>query len=204
MNITPTTPPDLTATKPLPTVDLSSTDGDLRIYVADLTAYVSGSLKGGWIDVTNMTDVDEIWEEIDKRKLLGKSDCETSGLNEHAIHDHEGFPQGYVGEYTSFETIIEFAVAYEEMSDDDEWEAYCEYMSWRGETSPPDVEEFREAYCGYHENFADYVQELYEECYDPIPDALQYYIDWEAMARDWACTDYYVSGVRGGHVFHNC
>ena len=50
-----------------------------------------------------------------------------------------------------------------------------------------DLDEAQEAitdrYMGEHTSLADYVQELTEQTMT-IPQALQYYIDWQAMARD--------------------
>jgi len=39
-------------------------------------------------------------------------------------------------------------------------------------------------YAGEYPSLADFAETLHRECGTAIPEALQYYIDWEAMGRD--------------------
>ena len=56
-------------------------------------------------------------------------------------------------------------------------------------------------YHGQHRSEAAFVEELAGEIYE-IPDYLEYYIDYEAMARDWFINDYLSLEVNGDvHVF---
>ena len=101
-----------------------------------------------------------------------------TGAEEWAIHDYEGFGDVRIEEYTGFERVS----------------ALASFITEHGEIGAAlldyycgDLEEASEAitdrYMGEHASLADYVQEVTEET-TTIPQALQYYIDWQAMARD--------------------
>ena len=46
------------------------------------------------------------------------------------------------------------------------------------------VDEFRDAYAGEWTTIEEYAEQFISECYD-VPEWCEYYIDYEAMARDW-------------------
>jgi antirestriction protein len=58
---------------------------EIRIYVADLTAYNNGKLHGVWINARG--DINDIWEQI--KAMLATSP--EGFAEEYAIHDYEGF-----------------------------------------------------------------------------------------------------------------
>ncbi|MCE6978586.1 antirestriction protein ArdA [Pseudomonas frederiksbergensis] len=164
-----------------------------RIYVADLAAYNSGHLHGVWIDAVQ--DVDDIQEQINV--MLAASPVPDA--EEYAIHDYEGFEGYTLGEYEGIDSAHEIACFIEE------------FPAFGGAllNQFSSVEEARKAadedYCGSYESLADYVQELTEETTE-IPEALRYYINYEAMARDMELNgDVFTleTGYREVHVFWN-
>ena len=143
-----------------------------RIYVACLAAYNNGYLHGAWIDATQCEW--GIWEDI--QKMLAASPIPEA--EEHAIHDYEGFEGERISEYIGIETVAKLAAFITEHGalggavlahyDNDLDEA---------------TEALTERYHGCFKSLADYVQEITEDTLT-IPQTLQYYIDWQAMARD--------------------
>jgi antirestriction protein len=148
----------------------------IKIYVACLAAYNNGILHGRWIDA--MQGEDHIWESI--KAMLAESPI--PGAEEHAIHDHEGFEGLSISEYEGIENIC----------------ALADFIAEHGELGARLLEHFgdtgeaREAiedhYAGEYKSLADFAQEITEET-TQIPQSLQYYIDWERMARDLAIND---------------
>jgi antirestriction protein len=142
------------------------------IYVACLAAYNNGLLHGAWIDVG--TDEWAIWDGI--QAMLKASPI--AGAEEWAIHDYEGFEGIRIEENTGIDTLTAIAA----------------FLSEHGTVGAQvlnyysgGMDEAREAMEGRHLgsfiSLADYVRELIEETVT-IPQALRYYIDWQAMARD--------------------
>ena len=82
-----------------------------RIYVACLASYNAGRLHGAWIDCD--ADADEIADEI--AAMLAASP--EPNAEEYAIHDHEHFPAGAIGEFSDLEEIAEIAAASVEHGD---------------------------------------------------------------------------------------
>jgi antirestriction protein len=143
-----------------------------RIYVACLAAYNSGRLHGAWIDVGASEWV--IWDGI--QAMLKTSPM--AGAEEYAIHDYEGFEGVRIEEYTGIDTLTAIAAFLAEHGN--LGAAVLDYYS-------NDLDEAREAmaerYLGSYTSLTDYVQDITEESLT-IPQVLQYYIDWQSMARD--------------------
>lgn len=163
-----------------------------RIYVACLAAYNNGRLHGVWIDAT--ADEWAMWARIEK--MLASSPIPDA--EEWAIHDYEGFGGVRIGEHSGLGRVAEISG----------------YLAEHGELGAAvleqvcgDADEARDImeqrYLGCHASLADYVQELTEEATD-IPQALRYYIDWQAMARDAELSgDLFTieTGYQSVHVF---
>lgn len=143
-----------------------------RVYIACLAAYNNGHLHGMWMDAT--TDEWAMWARI--KKMLASSLIPNA--EEWAIHDYENFGKLRISEHAGLGRIAEIAG----------------YLAEHGELGAAvlehvcgDTDEAREImegrYLGCHTSLADYVQEVTEET-TAIPQSLQYYIDWPAMARD--------------------
>jgi antirestriction protein len=163
---------------------------NIKIYVACLAAYNNGILHGRWIDATQGED--HIWEGI--KAMLAESPI--PGAEEHAIHDYEGFEGARIEEYSGIAEVAELAV----------------FIDEHGEIAGKLVEHFgdldaaREAiedhYAGEYKSLADFAQELTEQSTE-IPASLEYYIDWERMARDLAINDVLTieTGFECVHIF---
>jgi len=148
----------------------------IKIYVACLAAYNNGILHGRWIDAT--LGEDHIWEHI--KAMLAESLI--PGAEEHAIHDHEGFEGVSISEYMGIAEVAELAAFIDEHGT----------IAGKLVGHFGDLEEAKEAledrYCGVHSSVADFAQEITEET-TQIPQSLQYYIDYERMARDLVISD---------------
>ena len=95
-----------------------------------------------------------------------------------AIHDYEGFEGARIEEYADIETVAKlaaFIAGHGALGG-----AVLEYYN-------NDLDEASEAlterYLGAYTSLADYVQEMTEDSMT-IPQSIQYYIGWQAMARD--------------------
>lgn len=150
----------------------SATDSNPRIYVACLAAYNNGYLHGAWIDADQ--DADEIRDEI--ATMLARSPIKDA--EEYAIHDYEGFEGVTIREYAGIENVARMGA----------------FIAEHGALGAALLEQFvgdidqaetalQDCYHGQHASLADYMEELTVESVT-IPEALRYYIDWEAMARD--------------------
>ena len=142
-----------------------------RIYVACLAAYNGGRLHGRWIDAT---EPDEVWKEV--RAMLAASP--EPDADEHAIHDYEGFEGCAISEWASFDTVCELADFIEQHG-----RLGARLYGHFGNS----LDEARDAFdnhAGEYRSLADFAEEITRETGPEIPDALQYYIDWESMGRD--------------------
>jgi len=162
-----------------------------RLYVACLAAYNNGYLHGRWIDATTP---DEIWEQV--RAMLAASPIPEA--EEHAIHDYEGFESCNISEYASFETVCDLA----------------DFIAEHGALGAKlyrhfgdDLEQARAAfedYAGEYRSAAEFAEQLHEDSGTEIPPSLQYYIDWQALARDMALNGeimVFQTGFDEVHVF---
>lgn len=143
-----------------------------RIYVACLAAYNNGILHGAWVDAAQ-----EAWTIYDEVKaMLAASPID--GAEEWTIHDYGGFGEVRIEEYDDFDRVAQLAGFIAEHGDIGA--ALLDHFGG-------DVDEAREAmddrYLGQHASLADYVQDVTEET-TAIPQALRYYVDYRAMARD--------------------
>ena len=169
---------------------LKDEEGGIRIYVACLAAYNDGILHGRWIDATQGEE--HIREGI--KAMLAASPIMFA--EEYAIHDHEGFEGVGISEYACIASVNEIAAFIDE------------YGPVAGKLMEhfADLDEAKEAmrdhYAGVYSSVADFAQELTEET-TTIPDSLQYYIDWERMARDLEINDILAleTGYEEVHIF---
>jgi antirestriction protein len=176
---------------PLGTASAPPSGDRPRIYVACLAAYNNGYLHGAWIDATHPG---QIMEGV--RAMLAASPV--PGAEEWAIHDHEGFEGASLSEYASFETVC----------------ALAEFIAEHGSLGAKvyrhfgdnltEAEAAFEDYAGAYRSAADFAEEMTREGGTEIPDALQYYIDWQALARDMAMNGeilVFQTGFDDVHVF---
>jgi antirestriction protein len=143
-----------------------------RIYVACLAAYNNGKLHGEWIDANQ--DDNAIFDDI--KKILSTSPEPLA--EEWAIHDYEGFHGVRIREYENIGTVSQIAQFIEEHG-----KIGAKILSYYGNDLEEAKTAIEEQYRGCYKSLEDFAQELYEECYE-IPEHLQNYIDYQAIARD--------------------
>ncbi len=165
---------------------------DTAIYVADLTAYNNGELRGGWIILEPYVTEDEIWAEIEVRKLIGKNPDSDGEWNDFAIHDMQGI---HIGEYTSLSTVVEMM---DERGELERKGIEPEiYEQWCKETGNHGVTEFEDAFRGMYSSFNEYAEQFADDCVlcEYLDDStVVRYFDYDAFARDLAM-DYHVMKV---------
>jgi len=162
-----------------------------RIYVACLAAYNNGWLHGRWIEATSP---DEVRTEV--RAMLAESPV--PGAEEWAIHDYEGFAGASLSEWTGFDKVCELA----------------DFIAEHGELGGKLLEHFGdnledaraafEDYAGEFRSAADFAEDLIRETGPDIPKALEFYIDWNALARDMVINGEIVAietGFSEVHIF---
>lgn len=162
----------------------------IRIYVACLAAYNNGILHGEWIDADQGSEgIRSAIAEMLKASPI-------AGAEEYAIHDYVGFEGASIAEYQGIDSVAALA------------SFIAEHGALGGKLIDHmgSLDDTREAienhYAGEYRSLADFVQEWTEESTD-IPESLEYYIDWEQMARDYEIND--VLSIETGfecvHVF---
>ena len=157
---------------------MTTTQTTPRIYVACLAAYNSGFLHGSWIDANQ--DTEAIHEQI--KDMLAQSPI--ANAEEWAIHDYEGFEGLRLSEYEDIARVAELAKLVQEHGE--AWALYAQYVGIDYATE----ESFKEAYQGQWESEEEFAENLAEDTME-IPEHLQYYIDYEKIARDLFINDYF-------------
>ena len=152
-------------------VGASGRTGRPRIYVACLAAYNAGWLHGAWIEVAEATD---IWAAV--AEMLAASPVPDA--EEWAIHDYEGFEGAHLSEYASFDKVCQLAEFIEEHGRLGA-KLYCHFGD-----SLDEARAALEDHAGEYSSLAGFAEEITRETGPEIPTALQYYINWEVMARD--------------------
>ncbi len=148
-----------------------------RIYVACLAAYNNGHLHGEWIDIDNE---DQVQDEINN--ILKTSPI--ANAEEWAIHDHENI--GNIGEYESIEKLVAYSDFIKEHGDIGE--AVLEHYNNDLDDA---IEALENNFHGEHDDQESFVMQWTEETGMEIPNHLQYYIDYEKMARDYFINDFF-------------
>lgn len=179
----------------------------MRIYVASLSDYNAGILHGSWFDLSNYSDVEELFEAIQKQVLETSPTAHEEGrkaAEEFAIHDYDDiYPDG-LGEYESLEYLMQIQECLNRCLDDGiSEEAFCEWLEEiEGIHSKHiDYDNFESCYYGQYDSATDFAYEVIEESglLDNVPEEVARYFDYEAYARDLFINDYTMT--RGGYVF---
>lgn len=142
-----------------------------RVYVACNAAYNAGCLHGRWIEAS---DPDTKRAEV--RAMLAESP--EPGAEEHAVLDHAGFEGAPLSEWASLEAICALADLIEKHG-----RLGARLYRHFGEDLDAAAAAFDD-YAGEYPSLADFAETLHRECGTLLPEALQPYIDWEAMGRD--------------------
>lgn len=144
-----------------------------RIYVACLAAYNSGILHGRWIAATTPDEV-----RLEVSAMLAESPV--PGAEEWAIHDYEGLEGICLSEHATFDTVCELADFVAEHG------ALGAKLYSHFGNSLTEARAAFEDYAGQYKTAADFAEEMIRETGTEIPASLEYYIDWQALARDMA------------------
>lgn len=153
-----------------------NTNPGIGIWFANLSAYNSGSLVGGWLYPLDFDSFDEFAEAI-KRV--------TRNADEVAVHDYDNCPD--MGEYPDHEELYNLIHAIEDSYIDNE--ALIKYMSNQHDYSVDLVQEAEESYITTADSFKDFAYEYAEEDIQNIvnKDAVQFVFnnfDYDGYARD--------------------
>ena len=164
----------MTTTTNTATIALDDADMDApAIYVANLSAYNAGYLRGAWINPA--ADADELSEQI-VAAIGGNPD------NEWAIHDYNLFPN--LGEHASIKDIVKVAAMFDEHDHDAVRAAIAESGTRYLDQAESMLESgWRE----YDKREDEAMEELAQEYADEgVLDAkfLLQYVDWSRVARD--------------------
>ncbi|MCB1591203.1 MAG: antirestriction protein ArdA [Alphaproteobacteria bacterium] len=169
---------------------MTDENSEIKIYVACLASYNNGILHGRWIDAT--LGEEHIWEGI--RAMLAESPIPEA--EEYAIHDYEGFEGVSISEYEGIQVVAELAEFIDEYGP-----VAGRLIEYFGDIEDA-KETMRERYAGIYSTVADFAQALTEET-THIPESLQYYIDYDSMARDLEINDILAveAGFEEVHIF---
>jgi len=152
-----------------------------KIYVACLAAYNNGHLHGEWIDINK--GIDHVWIRV--KTMLANSPIPHS--DEFVIHDYEDFVAIRIEEYTSLQTVCDitvFLIEYGELG--------SEVLSHACGNLDEAREIIENNYHGEFNSEEDFVYYWMSEVDGrEIPEYLQYYIDYKAMAHDFFITDFF-------------
>lgn len=149
---------------------------EIKVYVSTYAKYNSGSLKGQWLDLSNYTDIKELYEAIQ------------------AVHTDEQDPEymfqdiengfGLITESSINPNIYEIIEEIEDYNEDIDFiEAVLEYMEDIGSN---DVSDILESYRGKHDSDRAFTQDFAEQSgyiNNKMPWPLNC-IDWEQAASD--------------------
>lgn len=172
----------------------------MRLYVANLAAYVSGRLIGSWFDLDDYNDAEHLREDIHNTVIA------PHGGEEWAIHDTEGFGSWTIGEYESLDLIwaVYEAVAGYPGDDDETLEAITAWINHNGSHyADESLKTFQDAYHGKWESGAAFAEDFIETTdgcpSEPVPSYWSY-IDWERYWHgEFECAAWFISN---GHVFN--
>lgn len=174
------------------------TENTPQIYVGTYKKYNEGSLFGEWMDLTEFSDKDDFIAACLK---LHKDEEDPELM----FQDYENIPEQFIGESFIAEEFWEYMEAMENF-DEDNKEALDIFIKNGGrdiKDMAQVIEDFEEAYCGHFRNgLEDYAYELVEEgLFGEIPESIQNYIDYAAIARDLQYGG--DNWEHEGHVFRN-
>jgi antirestriction protein len=141
-----------------------------KIYIACLASYNNGILYGKWIDANQ--DASVLEEEISD--ILAGSPM--ADAEEWAIHDYDDFDDLRLSEYESLETISQVAENIVERG-----ELFIEAYKYTNSIDET-IEMLNDRFIGYYDSVIDYAEEITD--ISTVPQHLQYYIDFESLARD--------------------
>ena len=149
----------------------------MKLYVGTYAKYNDGNLDGAWLDLDDYESKDEFLDACAE------------------LHGDEKYPEFMYQDYEA-DNDIEKAFYSECSINADYWEykqllddcgldadTVAEFISLHGYGVLEGIQAAGDRYLGTYDSAADYAEEITRECSD-IPEYLDFYIDWEKMARD--------------------
>jgi antirestriction protein len=155
------------------------------IYCGTYAKYNNGSIAGAWIDLTQVSDADELYEIC---AAIHSNEADP----EYMFQDYQGFPRAFYGESGLDSKIWGYLQKIADGTDADALRSFVE------NDSSADLSSFEDSYCGKYKDMEDYAYELIRECY-VLPEPLASYFDYEKYARDLGYDGYWQDS--NGHVF---
>ena len=165
------------------------------LYVGTYGKYNDGSIAGKWLELENYETAADFFKACAE---LHKDEADP----EYMFQDFEGFPREFYGEslgMDELQQLLDFVHL-----PDDERTMIAEYADATGERLQDiTLEQAQDAYVTTLETTADHEREYGEYVVDndfigEIPEALQNYLNYEAIGRDFLM-DCYISS--NGYVF---
>lgn len=144
-----------------------------RIYVGTYAKYNSGSIAGAWLDLEDYASRSAFLEACHE---LHKDEEDPELM----FQDYEGFPSGFYNESSAPpDELWEWFEL-----DDDDRELLEVYQSGIDESA--DYDRARDAFLGKFDSEEDWAADWLEQSglLSEVPEALRYYINYEAYARD--------------------
>ncbi len=145
-----------------------------------------------WITVTS--DADELRETV-------QAFCTKYGGEEWEIVDYDEF-HGYGS--CNFDELCDFVRIVQD--NDLDPALFAGLISYYGYSPNDCIEYHNENYLGCYESLEDYAIQVTEDCYEPIPKHVQFYINWEDMGRDMELNGEIFSielGYQQIHIYRN-
>lgn len=152
----------------------------MKVYITDLAAYNNGFLIGKWIDLP--MNEDDLQDEIKAVLREGAYACEEDEHEEIFITDYECDYMD-IGEYDSLDELNQIA---EEMADLSEYDLK-RYTAMRdaGYEHETALNQYEDVDLYENMSMLDLAYQFVDEgLFGEIPDHLQNYIDYDAIARD--------------------
>jgi antirestriction protein len=151
---------------------------EINIYLTDLAEYNNGNLKGEWLKLHDMSEKD-LKKAI--KRILGKHE-------EYFITDYEA--PFKIEEYSNPYELREYA---EELNSLEDYEAVAvKYLvDDCGYSLTEAMEKYRDGIVHQADSLEDLAEQFVNDgLYGDIPESIQYYIDYEKIARDLDCDGY--------------
>ncbi|WP_177245020.1 antirestriction protein ArdA [Streptosporangium canum] len=132
----------------------------ISVHYWNLSAYNSGVLIGGWINLDECEDFDEFQAKVSKATL---------GAEEVVMGDYESDHGVSFSEYESFEKVWEVHEALCEISEGDR-DAFTDYLAHIGGIEHLDeaLRSWQDAFCGNFKSIEDYAWHYAEEIYPEL------------------------------------
>ena len=166
-----------------------------RIYVGTYRKYNKGSLKGGWVDMADLYDLEEFRERCAKIH-------EDEEEPEYMFQDWENIPECLIDEGNLEENFFELRDELDKLNDTEK-EAFWVWAHYEGVNLCKDayflVRSFQSAFVGCYADKEEFAKELVGMEHELSEFALSYF-DYSKYADDLFMTDFW---FEDGYSFRN-